>query len=260
MVALIVLFKSWRAVVTSLDADNSMANNAAVVDDASKSSSILAGKQLISNDTSKQTSQSSKDISLVECLVVTFPADGGTTKNDVANGIIEITVRHDLSPIASKVFLDLVHAHHFDQVFLFRVLKGFVAQFGVRTTGNANIDKELVLVTDYTKPPKTKDELHATTLSNVRGTLSFAGGNPATEQVFVNLGNNERLDKENSRPFATVSDNSMQQVLDQLYTGYKDGNGQIKTLQQGEAAMREKFPRMSRVEQCRVVPAFASGL
>ena len=204
-------------------------------------------------------------ISLVECTVSTptLPPEqiqqqqqqqheeGAANNGVAANGILKITVRHDLSPIASNIFLELVQAHHFDGVFLFRVLKGFVAQFGVRTAGEEDI------VEQYTKPSNVKDDVHDRTLSNVRGTLSFAGGNPATEQVFVNLGNNERLDKENSRPFATVDDPSMQ-ILDQLYTGYKDGQGQVKTLNKGATAMREAFPRMSRVEKCRVVSSFSS--
>jgi len=187
------------------------------------------------------------DSSLVECIVVTAKSSTSTVNHN-ANGIIEITVRHDLSPIASKVFITLVNAHYFDNVFIFRVLKGFIAQWGVRTTNMNN----------STKPPKTKDVVHNKTLSNTRGTLSFAGGNPATRQVFCNLGNNKRLDKENSRPFATLSQDSMH-LLDRLFTGYKDGQGQIKTLHQGESAMREKFPKMSHIQQCRVVPAFFSS-
>jgi cyclophilin family peptidyl-prolyl cis-trans isomerase len=195
--------------------------------------------------------------SLVECTISTPPiglpgdeASGGASRSTlgVVHGMLQITVRHDMAPIASQVFLDLVHAHHFDGVFIFRVLPGFIAQWGVRTAR----------VPGLTKPPKTKDTIVSDqTLSNVRGTLSFAGGNPATEQVFVNLGNNQRLDKENSRPFATVASASMP-LLDQLYTGYKDGQGQIKTIHQGEAAMREAFPRMSRVEVCQAVPVLST--
>ena len=72
--------------------------------------------------------------------------------------------------------------------------------------------------------------------------------------MFVNLNDaNVRLDKENSRPFATVDLESMI-VFDALYTGYKDGQGQVKTLKKGEKAMLEQFPHMSRIDHCRVVP------
>ena len=194
------------------------------------------------------------DISVVTCLISTpssLSASATTVRttddNAGANGSILITVRHDLSPVASKVFIDLVMAHHFDNVFIFRVLKGFVAQWGVRTAGTEN---QVLSSLVNNKPSSTKDAVHGKTLSNVRGTLSFAGGNPATMQVFVNLGNNQRLDQENSRPFATLDHSSMN-IMDQLYTGYQDG--QVKTLALGQAVMREKFPRMSLVDHCRVV-------
>lgn len=203
-------------------------------------SSSPAAKVTVMNNAAKKT--------LVECYVKMPHHDD----NNDLKGIIQITVRHDLSPIASAVFVDLVQSQHFDNVFIFRVLKDFVAQWGV-PTGNNNNPKNKT-----TKPPKTKDNVHNMTLSNVRGTLSFAGGNPATEQVFVNLGNNQRLDQENSRPFASVSDTSMTEVLDRLYTGYKDGQGQIKALKQGEQAVLEEFPHMSKVEKCRIVAKFSS--
>jgi cyclophilin family peptidyl-prolyl cis-trans isomerase len=205
---------------------------------------------------SKETRIHAKDIqqevSFVECTI-----NGGDVISS-NNNLVQITVRHDLSPIASRVFVDLVQDRHFDDVFIFRVLKGFVAQWGIQTP-----DSKKVSTTDEIKkkkPDKTKDAVHANTLSNLRGTLSFAGGNPATCQVFVNLGNNQRLDREGSRPFATVSHSSMTQVLDALYTGYPDGQGQVKTLQLGgRDKMHEAFPRMSRVETCRVVSQFSTA-
>jgi len=186
-----------------------------------------------------------KTITFVECKVTTPMANSADTS--VANGVLQITVRNDLSPIASKVFVDLVNAHYYDGVFIFRVLKGFVAQWGFHNKW-----------TKTTKPPKTKDAVHENTLSNLRGTLSFAGGNPAVQQVFVNLGNNARLDKEDSRPFATLSQESMD-IVDELYMEYKDGQGQIKALQkEGVNAVLEIFPKMSKVESCHTVSAFST--
>lgn len=192
---------------------------------------------------------------LVECTVVT-PQPGAPGEDGAggggASGVLHITVRDDLSPVASRVFLDLVESHYFDGVFIFRVLNGFVAQWGFR--GEDDSDPR------WMTPPRTKDEIHDGTLSNGRGTLSFAGGNPATRQVFVNLGNNQRLDKEDGRPFATVDEDiSMKTVMDRLYMGYKDGQGQIDTLKRGEHAVMETFPRMSKIEQCRVVKEFSAA-
>jgi cyclophilin family peptidyl-prolyl cis-trans isomerase len=198
----------------------------------------------------QQAKEPSKGTSLVDCIVTTPPTSpDGTSGSTAANGVVHITVHHDLSPIASSIFVDLVEARHFDGVFLFRVIKNFVAQFGLRHEGQEQISHQLVTH----QPSNIKDVVHDKTLSNIRGTLSFAGGNPATMQVFINLGDNRRLDQENSRPFATVDDNAMKNVLDNLHMGYKDGMGQVKTMKEGEQAVRQQFPSMSQIQTCRVI-------
>jgi hypothetical protein len=64
--------------------------------------------------------------------------------------------------------------------------------------------------------------------------------------VFINLGNNARLDGD-GRPFATLDEESMQ-LIDQLYSGYEDGQGQVGAVNKGEVS--QKFPEMSWVEAC----------
>jgi cyclophilin family peptidyl-prolyl cis-trans isomerase len=199
-----------------------------------------------------------KNVTLVECTVINpIALDDPSSANAVVaganpppkNGVLEITVRNDISPNESAAFVHLVEDGYYNGVFIFRVLKGFVAQWGNRNEW------------DGYHPLKTDQDVmvHKHTLSNVRGTLSFTGGNPAVRQVFVNLGNNKRLDKEKSRPFATISETSMTQVIDRLYDGYKDGQGQVKAMKEGEATVRTQFPNMSRIEQCHVVLAFSSS-
>jgi cyclophilin family peptidyl-prolyl cis-trans isomerase len=218
----------------------------------------LGRQQVFSKETINHAEDNnSPEVSFVECTINggDISSRSSSSKNNPPR-LVQITVRHDLSPIASRVFVDLVQARHFDDVFIFRVLKGFIAQWGIQTPPLDSTIGSISRATTMKKPDKTKDVVHANTLSNVRGTLSFAGGNPATCQVFVNIGNNQRLDQEGARPFATVSNASMQQVFDALYTGYPDGLGQVQTLKLGRDKMRENFPRMSRVEACRVVSQF----
>ena len=183
------------------------------------------------------------ETSLVQCSLAT-PSDPSEV---AANGMITITVRHDLSPIASDFFVEMIETNYFDGIYIFRVIKGFVAQWGIRHKEIK--DQQVFIPLD---PPDGKDEIHDQTLSNLRGTLSFAGGNPATKQVFVNMGNNQRLDKENGRPFATVNDAGMA-VMDKLYADYKDGQGQVKALGDGLDAIREHFPCWSKVESCQLL-------
>ena len=86
--------------------------------------------------------------------------------------------------------------------------------------------------------------------TNVRGTIAFAGGAHPT-QLFVNLGDNSRLDRERTVPFAQVDDAGMA-VLDRIYTGYKEGSGQVAAYQQGVDELQRQFPRMSWIERCAV--------
>lgn len=210
------------------------------------------------SSSSVSSSSSSPDISFVECMittdyVVTQQQDGTPTiqnNSTGANGAIEILLRHDLSPIHSNLFLELVNGRHFDEVFIFRVLRNFIAQFGERTAGSFKVDVE--------RPKKVFDQINNQTLSNIRGTLSFAGGNPATQQVFVNLRDNKYLDEEGSRPFATVTLSSLR-LLEKLYMGYKDGMGQMPAIHDSEMAVRSKFPFMSQIKRCRVVPSFSTS-
>lgn len=77
-------------------------------------------------------------------------------------------------------------------------------------------------------------------------------------QIFINLGNNQRLDGENggdgsTRPFGMVSqaNEDDMKLIDKIYSGYKEGSGQVKAVKNGEVATQ--FPNMSRIEECHVV-------
>lgn len=71
--------------------------------------------------------------------------------------------------------------------------------------------------------------------------------------MFINLGANERLDGD-GRPFATISAASLA-VVDQLYTGYKDGDGQVGAVTRGQDEVRRRFPNMSWIESCHLQPS-----
>lgn len=180
--------------------------------------------------------------SFVECQIKANPLIFASGDN-----FIQITLQHDVAPLASEAFLDLVNANYYDGVFIFRVLKGFIAQWGFRPQWDKSILE-----------PKKRTEIADTviegrSLSNIRGTIAFAGG--STVQVFINLGDNRRLDNEGQRPFGTITTSGMA-VADNLYAGHKDGEGQIVTIQNGEDAVKEKFPKMAQIEKCRVVKEF----
>ena len=168
---------------------------------------------------------------------------------EVAKGKFRITVRPDLAPQSSAAFVQLVKTNYYSGVYFHRVIKGFIAQAGI----NSNYrDKR-----PPTPKETTPDLPSSKSLSNVRGTVSFAGGNMHLGQIFINLGNNRRLDAENNddgstRPFGTVDDaDEMANIFDKLYTSYKEGSGQVKAVKSDDVA--SQFPDMSRIEECHVV-------
>ena len=184
----------------------------------------------------------------VQCTITT--PHSARSSAEVANGKFHITVRPDLAPQSSAAFVQLVRSNYYNSgVYFHRVIKGFIAQAGI----NPNYrDKR-----PPTPKETTPDLPSSKSLSNVRGTVSFAGGNMHLGQIFINLGNNRRLDVENNddgstRPFGTVDDaDEMANVFDKLYTSYKEGSGQVKAVKSDDVA--SQFPDMSRIEECHVV-------
>ena len=90
--------------------------------------------------------------------------------------------------------------------------------------------------------------------SNVRGTLAFAAGGPNTRttQVYVNFGDNSRLDRQGFAVFGEVVA-GMTTVVDELYRGYPDVPSQDSIARQGNAYLTRKYPRLDGVEKARVV-------
>jgi peptidyl-prolyl cis-trans isomerase A (cyclophilin A) len=201
---------------------------------------------LRSAGTEAGTETDSKNVR-VECTITT-PHSANPNQSDVANGKFHILVRSDAAPKASAAFVGLVRSGYYSGVYFHRVVPNFVAQFGINSTFPAQ-----------QRPPRTQDmgpdPVLPSSLSNVRGTVSFAGGNMKLGQVFINLGNNRRLDQDShddgsTRPFGIVSQDDMP-LVDKIYTGYKEGSGQVKAVKNSDVA--SQFPEMSRIEECHVV-------
>jgi peptidyl-prolyl cis-trans isomerase A (cyclophilin A) len=138
---------------------------------------------------------------------------------------------------------NLVHAHFFDGVEFFRVVPGFVVQFGIspypavsKAWQNANIQDDLV------------------TEHNTNGAITFASAGPGTRttQLFINLGDNRRLDNSGFAPIGRVVEGM--RVVESLYSGYGEQTtqlqGQIET--QGNAFLQKKFPKLDRIITARV--------
>jgi peptidyl-prolyl cis-trans isomerase A (cyclophilin A) len=183
-----------------------------------------------------------KGDTIVTCMLTTPHAQKNATYQP-AEGIIKIHVHRQLAPNAADAFLSLVSSKHFDGNYIFRVVPGFIVQWGIESPKNG-MSKTKFAKVDIDPPPSNYDSRRA----NVRGTLNFAGGSSGTGQVYINKADNKHLDKEKgSLPFASLGEESMK-IIDAIYDHYKQGSGQVKAVNNNE--VDKFFPNMSQIKRC----------
>jgi cyclophilin family peptidyl-prolyl cis-trans isomerase len=179
---------------------------------------------------------------LTEQAPATFKA-----KFDTSKGPIVITVHRDWAPIGADRFYNLVKNGFYDDCRFFRVLDNFMAQIGIN--GTPAIQSNWRTATIQDDPVKQ---------SNKRGFITFAtaGPNSRTTQVFINFGDNARLDSLGFAAFGQVS--TGMNVVDQLYSEYGEGapNGrgpnQGRIQAEGNSYLTKEFPNMDFVRKASI--------
>ena len=169
-------------------------------------------------------------------------------KFDTTKGAFVVEVDRDWAPNGADRFYNLVKIGFYDDVAFFRVLDGFVAQFGIH--GDPNVMNKW-------RDAKINDD--AVKQSNVRGNLVFAtaGPNTRTTQLFINFGNNTNLDGMGFSPFGKVVEGM--EVVDALYKGYGEGAprgmgpNQMFIQQRGNEYLKESFPELDFVKTATIV-------
>jgi peptidyl-prolyl cis-trans isomerase A (cyclophilin A) len=166
---------------------------------------------------------------------------------DTSKGAIVIEVHRDWAPLGADHFYELVKSGYYDGARFFRVLPGFMAQFGIAA--------------DPKVTAKWKDQLQDDPVkqSNTRGMVTYAKTslpNSRTTQLFINTGNNARLDSDGFSPFGEVT--SGMEVVDQFYNGYGEGApqgrgpDQSQIEEQGNAYLEKGFPQLDYIKKATV--------
>jgi peptidyl-prolyl cis-trans isomerase A (cyclophilin A) len=165
-------------------------------------------------------------------------------KFETSQGDFIVEAHRDWSPHGVDRFHELVRMRYFDQGRFFRVVPGFIAQFGVHRDFNVHGKwREMFIVDD---PQKEK---------NVRGTLAYAMSGPATRatEIFINLADNPALDQQGFVPFAKVIQGM--DVVDRFYSGYGEVRPQGKYIEpsrvEGEANeyLVQRFPNLDYIKK-----------
>jgi len=164
-------------------------------------------------------------------------------------GEFTVSVTRAWAPIGADRFYNLVRHHYYDNCSVFRVVPGFVAQFGLSAY-----------------PPVSTAWQHANlqddpvAQSNKRGYLTFATAGPGTRttQIFINLKDNSGLDREPSGPFAPFGkvDDPGMKVVDMFYDQYGDATPneyQDLIAKQGKAYLDKNWPKLDSIKSATLV-------
>ncbi len=160
---------------------------------------------------------------------------------DTSRGPVVIEVTRADAPIGADRFYNLVKAKYFDGVRFFRVIPGFMAQFGLAADPAMSKTWDVPIQDDPVKA------------SNVRGALTFAATgapNSRSTQLFINFGNNGRLDSMRFAPFGKVV--SGLEFVDQIYSGYGEQPDQGRITAEGNAYLQKEFPRLDYIKTARI--------
>ena len=161
-----------------------------------------------------------------------------TRRSSTRRGSFVIQVTRSWAPLGADRFYNLVKSGYYDDVAFFRVISGFMVQFGIHGTPAVN---------DAWRAARIQDD--PASQSNARGMVTFAtsGPNTRTTQVFVNFRDNKALDAQGFTPFGKVVEGM--EVVDSLHAGYGDapsrggkGPDNARFTKEGNAYLRERIP------------------
>jgi peptidyl-prolyl cis-trans isomerase A (cyclophilin A) len=166
---------------------------------------------------------------------------------DTSKGAFVIEVHRDWAPNGADRFYNLVKNGFYDDTRFFRVVSGFMVQFGIN--GEPKIAAPWRGATIKDDPVKQ---------SNKRGYITFATSGPdsRTSQVFINFADNAGLDRQGFSPFGQVA--SGMNVVDALFSGYGEGapsgrgpdQGRIQ--REGNAYLKKDFPNLDYIKKATI--------
>lgn len=168
-----------------------------------------------------------------------YKAKFATTQGDF---IVQVT--RAWAPLGADRFYNLVRGRFFDGCAFFRVIPGFMAQFGISPDPKISAVWQKQNLRD--DPVKEK---------NVRGFLTFAtaGPNTRTTQLFINYADNSaNLDPQGFAPFGEVIEGM--EFVDKFYSGYGGNPDQTAIQQMGKPWILKNMPKVDSIKTAIIIP------
>lgn len=166
-------------------------------------------------------------------------------KLETSKGGIIIEVVRAWAPSGADRFHTLVKIGFYDDCRFFRVIKGFMAQTGMNGDPRVTFDWQHA---EFKDDPVVK--------SNLRGYVTYGKSSfpdSRTTHVFINYGDNSRLDSTGFAPFGRVVEGM--DIADSLFNGYGQTPNQTKIGDRGNEYLNEKFPKLDFIKKATIVSA-----
>jgi peptidyl-prolyl cis-trans isomerase A (cyclophilin A) len=170
-------------------------------------------------------------------------------KFETSQGDIVVEANRAWAPHGVDRFHELLRNRFFDQARFFRVLPGFIAQFGVHRDFNVQATWRNLFIVDDPFQQK-----------NLRGTLAFAKAGPNTRatEIFINLADNKVLDDQSFVPFARIVQGI--EAIDKLYAGYGEMRPEGKWIDRARVEeetneyLVQRFPKLDSITRAQILP------
>ena len=175
--------------------------------------------------------------------------DSFKVKFETTKGSFTVEVTRAQAPNGADRFYNLVRSGYFKDIAFFRVIPGFMCQFGIH--GDPKV------ATAWIEAKIPDDPVKA---SNTRGAITFAtsGRNSRTTQLFINFGDNSRLDNNGFSPFGKVTEGM--DVVDKINNEYGEGAprgrgpDQGRVQKEGNAYLKKDFPNLDYIKSASILP------
>ena len=162
---------------------------------------------------------------------------------DTSKGEFTVDVTRAWAPKGADRFYNLVKNGYYNDCRFFRVVKGFVVQFGVNGDPKINAAWRVSQIED--------DRVKAT---NGRGYITFAKTsepNTRTTQVFINFKDNSGLDAQGFAPFGQVTKGM--EVVDAVNDEYGQKPDQRRIQLEGNAYLGQTFPNLDYIKSATII-------
>lgn len=170
---------------------------------------------------------------------------------ETSKGDFVLEVDRALAPRGADRFFHLVQAGFYNDSRFYRVIAGRFVQFGI--AGKPEIAQV------WRNQSFPDDPVRA---SNIRGTFAFAmtGPDTRTTQIYINTGDQSRLDSQGFAPFGKVIEGM--DVVDKLYSEYGERSGggmragkQGRLFEEGTAYLDRDWPNLDKLVRARILGA-----